>query len=50
VSQDREDELFISFNGSASGGVLVFIFATPIVGEARYAKLPTSNESTQHKQ
>jgi len=39
LSKDNDDELFLSFNGSASGGIFIFIFGTPILGEARFEKI-----------
>ncbi len=38
-SKDKDDELFLSFNGSASGGIFILIFGTPILGEARFEKI-----------
>jgi hypothetical protein len=38
-SKDNDEELFLSFSGSASGGIFILIFGTPILGEARYEKV-----------
>jgi len=39
LSKDNEQELFVSFNGSATGGIFILIFGTPINGEARFMKI-----------
>lgn len=39
ISQKKQDELFLAFNGSSSGGIFILIFGTPIEGEARFRKV-----------
>jgi len=38
-SKDNESELFLSFNGSSSGGIFLLIFGEPLLGESRYEKV-----------
>ena len=39
ISMENDDELFLSFNGNASGGIFILIFGTPILGESRFEKI-----------
>ena len=39
LSKDNEEELFLSFKGSSSGGIFILIFGTPILGESRFEKI-----------
>jgi len=38
-SKDNKEELFLSFNGESSGGILIIMAGEPLMGEVRFRKL-----------